>query len=685
MASKGVDMKTLRKVSLSICLPLVMLLSGIFLLTGPSFLQLANHTSSASTPSVQVRITLNQPENYPAITVTSTPSGADPIVSRYEEDCTICDGGIECENCATFNSYFTGRLVEKGTTVVVAAASNALFTFQNFLVGGLPATTIPGSEVIVNGDRLILVIQDTPRAVTVNFTPVPFSVPIQGLNQDNYGSVSLGNITTTVTNPAGVTVGAGQIVADGTLRIAFENRSDANLKSFSIRKRDDLIKNPNESYTDFGMNSPEVTETATHTIFEKILDVPFLRGHHSRNPNSISVVLFFTDLFELNVNVNGVGDYEVRRKNESQPTNDRYFAFDEELVLTAKNVPGSFYSFTGHPGLSSSVMARDIKITSNVTVGLDFRADIIRIKASSSKKYSHSHTTATVGQTIDVAYDLSSSRRIKEWKIGGKKYSAYGNSGDIKRSGSTLIITLSPELLSHSNLWKDGELVLNNKVKDTLKGPIMFLIFCAAVLVPGLVGLAAYLFLKDMKRKKFIAAQLTDKRREGIKRDVGGYISNLRDGTDKGEITKADVKQAIRDEKDAKKHGGVVQSSTPPPTSHATPPPPPPAQPAAPAQSSYTPPPSPQPSASPQPQTPTSTFGMGSQQIAEYLHGSSLKPDMSIVKNGTVIATMTRERTVMDRAGKVFATARLQDGAFVDKDGIVVGRITGTGTIEKPS
>lgn len=643
-------MKAFRmKITLLICLSLIIALGGGFMLTHASY----NRTTYAAAAGTQIKIELSHADNRSAITIVEKLLNNDKII--------LTQGDGEA-----FDAFFTGKTVDKGTAITISASSNALYTFEDFVMDGVTVTpeSVEGNpEVLVSGERLVLLMEETSRNITINFSTVPFNVFVQGFYKDSPKSVKVAN---------NVTLSANQIEAGDNLCLTFKPISNVNLHSIGIKKGN------SESFTTFEASDLRVVaDGATSYVLNQFFSTPFLWDHHFNR--DITIVLYFTDLFSLDVEiVTGVGAYEVWRKGASSPTTDRYFGYGEQLEVRAKNVPGSFYSYA-----QPNAMARNITIATNTTVYLNFRADEMTIRPNSNKKFSFSRSTFTIDQTLHIVYDLPSSRRIKEWKIDGKKYSKYGKTGDITLSGNTLTIILSKEVLSNSNLWKDGELVIPNKVDDSFKESMLLLIGGVGVIIPLLAVVALFLFIKDARRKKFIKEQLAEKRVEGIKRDVGGYISNLRDGKDDGKISKQAIKQALKEGKAKKKESKQVPATpvpkpaAPKPTPIAPKPVPAPVPsatvPPRPATTTFTPPP-----------TPSAPVISQTQQIIEMLCNSVLKPDMTIVKNGAIIATLQKDRTIIDRAGRQIATARLEDGALIDKENKVVGKVTGNGTIARP-
>lgn len=260
-----------------------------------------------------------------------------------------------------------------------------------------------------------------------------------------------------------------------------------------------------------------------------------------------------------------------------------------------------------------------------------------------------------------IYFSYTKEGKIKSWKINGINLSAFGD--DVKRHGSTIEITLSAAFLgalsnanSSSVVWDVDKfsVTVDNEVTIAANIGTLLLILIPSVLAVASLGVTSSFMLVNHKRKKLIKAQLVEKRQEKIKRDVGGYISDLREGKG-GEITKEDVKQAMKEQKRDKSKDTAVKATT--------------------ANTMA--------AASPRPALPPSYTGQ--QQLAYLLDGGAILTNRTVVsRNKMVIGTLQKDGTLIDAKGSVFATVKFDTGKIFDRSNNLVGVVSGNGTISKP-
>ena len=302
-------------------------------------------------------------------------------------------------------------------------------------------------------------------------------------------------------------------------------------------------------------------------------------------------------------------------------------------------------------------MARDINLVYmgktfavDEEENIDFHGDVLR--------GTDDMITIRVNATIAMTYHVPKNNEIKSWKINNHDYRFYGDASVVRldKATRTLYLTLTPEVLHKLGVTStDADINFNNSVNIGLKAGLITAITLPGLIVPVLAAvLLAFMFI-HYKRKKLIKAQLTAERSEKIKRNVGGYIDDLRQGNITGNISNEDVKKAMKQQKEDKKVEKVKQKQQVKSVE-----------------------------AEPALTQKQSQAVKATRTVMSSLDGCALLPDKTIVdKNKKKVARLQNDGSIVDLNGKAFAKVSLETGQITDEANNILGSIGGDGRINK--
>ncbi|MCL1789716.1 MAG: hemolysin family protein, partial [Oscillospiraceae bacterium] len=512
---------------------------------------------------------------------------------------------------------------DKGSDLTVYASSSSDFSFENFV---LNSVTVPGTSTELTVPNISGIVE-----ISVNFLPVGFDLVISGLDQKG---------DYVILDPS-----AYQVYINDLLNTANEIRRDDFLTSVNFLSALGYIYDADAGIEikrgsvydqlDFSSGGVEITP-------QFLLDY--------EHNNEIVIVIRLKQIFALNIvspTISGNAEtYEIwvsGAKQTFRPSHSYNFPAGTEIEIVVKSF--AYYTFGGFSGVSSASvdgsMATVNLNSDNRQVGFSLNPIVYSVdsnmefwtSAADGKNFS-------VGDTITIIYDedIASGHEISNWTITGVKSKDLAPYATL--TGNIIVIDVTQDFLSTYTGWFSGhELKLESEIKTGLKTGVILGITAAVGVVPILLLVLLVLMLMNRRRKKVIKAQLTEKRAEGIKRDIGGYVGKLRDGTDTGEITKAQVKQEMKVQKEAKKSTKTAKQA--------------PAKKSAPK---------------------TAPAAKAAVAVAPNLNGAALQKDRTITdSNKKVIANLQKDGSITDEKGNVFARARFEDGSIVDTKDNVIG------------
>jgi len=422
-----------------------------------------------------------------------------------------------------------------------------------------------------------------------------------------------------------------------------------------------------------------------------VVDSWFINRHMIMNSDDepeIHIIIELVKLHNLSIEASslseGMGTFTVEvdgvEVDWTNPAN-RYFESDTDVLITA--IPNLFHRFVRFDAIPNPLLelTRTYTLNDDTVVTLHFREMTYEMDSDLDAVGSTELSRFRVGQTVVFSYEIPSNNTINRWRIrnsaGRIIADSHGTLRNINVGGGGMSVVLTGDMLTL--VGENYVFDFMHTVDDSLNSGLLVAIIGGGVVIPILLIVLVAFMVINNRRKKLIKAQLEGKRTEKIKRDIGGYVSDLRSGADTGKITKAQIKAEMKSQKgqksDTKAKPQVIQKAAAPAAAPAVKPPPAPMPKAAPAPApEEAPAPAPAPVAPPEPPKPAP---------APKLIGTKLTGDRTIVDgDGNVVAALNADGTITDKTGMVFASIRMTDGAIVGVDNKVLGIVQGDGTIQ---
>lgn len=435
--------------------------------------------------------------------------------------------------------------IVQGSVISIFTRSDSSFDFQNITTEGLLSGEIEFQSAL----ELRFAVNRNIK-ITVNFNEriVSEKLLISGLNGNL--DVPLGNTVRLSINDTEIAYGESAVHIEKfqTLNsITFDGIAGYRLDDISIKLKFPHLGNRFES---FAYKHQQVEGSSRTFIFDQVFNTDFFNYYLSVN-SEIIIVLNLTKLYGLNVVVpnQGMGSYTVHKILPDMTleavnlSENNYFDSGTKFKITA--VPKAHHTFQGFDRAPLSGNTLDITLLDNRTVNLHFSENTYQLISNLDVVTSTPTSTYSVGQTVVFTYDVKANRSIKEWRINGDKLGK-GKFTGAKRNGNSITVTLTGDML------KDGKFDFKHNVKDSLRTGIVLGVSIPSLILLLLVAILAVFVYINLKRKKVIKAQLVQERQGRMVRDVGGYISDLRDGRITSSISKEDVKNEMKKQKEQK-------------------------------------------------------------------------------------------------------------------------------------
>ena len=427
--------------------------------------------------------------------------------------------------------------VDKGTTFTVRASDSSYFTFGGFSrVGEVISQTSYTYTAVINGDTTI----------TAKFNGAKYRVYVRGIiyNEEDGSYGDYVEVGASVS----FKVGEETIVnsMQGVLISTFNSLSNVKYNKIEGYRFVDIAIKSGKTYSGFESDYMDDEFIEKCVSNGEIVVVIKLVRQYSLN-------VTFPDLMKNLVKINRVGSTQ-----QIDLTQEKYFDAGTKIQIKVEPLT-NYYSFNGFTGVSSDDIDGNVAIITigyNQVINLNFKAESFSLKSSSANnQFKFSKQQFSTNETIIITYNVISSNIIEDWKINGVSVSTWGDSA--RFNGNILIITLTPEFLADNKDYINLEngvfvITLNNELVTALSTGVLLAIIIPAVAIPLTIGILAIFIIINSKRKRVIRGMLTEKLHRDVIFNTGSFVQGVREGTLSGNVTDADVKQAMKDKKKKK-------------------------------------------------------------------------------------------------------------------------------------
>jgi|GEM_PF-5822384 len=323
----------------------------------------------------------------------------------------------------------------------------------------------------------------------------------------------------------------------------------------------DFIANNGYQFHHFEVNAISGAVLTLQKGAELDLDEMFLKSNLNARQEFV-VTAVFERTYQLDISVaagsQGMGTFTVKRANNVvliNPDSKGEYWLTAGMEVTVTATPANeFFAFSDFTGYDTEVNQLALTMNTKLKVIVNFTANEIKfnqdLKTSGGGSVTADKTNGTIGKTIVLIADVPAGNDIKKWEIGGKNVKDLDN---VVVENNTATITLTSDwVASLSGNMTEGY-TLESKVTYGMSDSITMMILIPAVVIPILIIIMVINYLNLQKKKRVIKAQLVAESHAKATLGVGGFIEDLRQGKNVGEITKEDVKKAMQEEKNKKK------------------------------------------------------------------------------------------------------------------------------------
>jgi hypothetical protein len=280
--------------------------------------------------------------------------------------------------------------------------------------------------------------------------------------------------------------------------------------------------------------------------------------------DNFTIRAIYVRTFDLNFLIDGPvtdEDFEIIVMHKDIETSERTFDRGEEVevhISVAKHGQMEFFRLNGFAGVAQQtevIANNELNLTMglNRTVTIRFLANEFDLSKNlvargNGKLDIDREVDLKVGHQIQLFATAGDMQEIRKWNVNGINLLNTKNlPSNIERRGDNVIITLTAEWLEVHGT------AMNSTVEFKLQRSVIIITVFAAVLILALAGGVSWNVINVRKTNARIKKMLMDKKGVTNTFGMGGFVSDLRDGKDVGNITKKEIKQALKDEKDSQK------------------------------------------------------------------------------------------------------------------------------------
>jgi len=331
---------------------------------------------------------------------------------------------------------------------------------------------------------------------------------------------------------------------------------------------DKNVSTPGFRFANFTLND----EDGNSFTFDDVLStsivvcLDFVRENLNILTNGFTITANFIRAFVVTIEIpSGMGDVEVFVGASTIATEEREFLAGTALRIVA--IPSSrFYKIDPTGAFAGINQATELDAQNadqaNITnlmasrrifarfVPITFDLDVDLIARNGGGLVIDRYEDLRTGDYITLTASTPTGRIIRNWMINGNSYRNFGN--DVHVNGNSVRIRLTAS-------WLDafgGDLCLVNNTFDLtsivdfrLSVGMLLLIILPSILIPLFAILVLLYVLSSRRKYAEIKKELQEATRFKATFNTGQLLRELKEGKDVGQVTKKNVKDAVKEDK----------------------------------------------------------------------------------------------------------------------------------------
>lgn len=300
------------------------------------------------------------------------------------------------------------------------------------------------------------------------------------------------------------------------------------------------------------------SDAITDELLKANLDASAV-GNFIITANFIKIYKLSTAVSEDSLSMGDIYVYIVEGDQETL-TDKREFGYGTELKVKAKVKEGAaaYFEFDGFFGKrdgEGNAAELSFIIDLNRTITAHFKAKPFTLSGNLKTKGTgklaidnEANPNLILGDTVVLMANPGSGKVVKNWTVNGVKIKDLEKNSkyEVSVSENNVTIVLTSEWLT------DYGTEMNSLVEFKMSGAIMMAILIPSIIVPLLLILFAIYFINYRRKMAIVKKHLQEENRTKVTRGVASFIEDIREGKNVGQVTKEDVKQAMKKKKDDK-------------------------------------------------------------------------------------------------------------------------------------
>ena len=435
--------------------------------------------------------------------------------------------------------------VSQGSRIIIYANPNPNGLFELDRFTGLPHQ----NDIISNTGGRIEFYVNAPLTVTAFFIQRQFDIVFRAVENVVNTVDGVSGFSAILDGAASATVGFGSslqnlIAGAGSERAGFRFQSFSFLgedgSTMYLYPQDLAVMDMFISLELLLANLVFIGEVRSFVITANYVRTFTLDVRHAISTEAMGVI----EVFYVNGN----------EEEQKVDTTTHEFIAGDEIVIRAR--AHDFHSLVSITGGNVSFTAGDeyatiTNIRSSGSVTVRFEAMLFTLGTNLGERIViDRYEDLRPGSTIRLSVSPPSGRQANNWIINGRNVNDLTGADFVRIDENTIQIRLSIAVLNWLEVTPGSETFQITSTADFgLTTGVLMAILLPGILIPLLLAGAAFYYFRSRKKYASIKAELVAANRQKLMFNQASVIQDLKDGKNAGQVTDADVKQAMKDKK----------------------------------------------------------------------------------------------------------------------------------------